>query len=89
MNTTDVSTNSKAARPRTSQSLLRKVMRVLIFCAILYAALLVMLVFSENSMVYPGSDETRGNWKPTYLHEEIEFTSADGTKLVGLSLIHI
>ena len=83
MNTTDVSTNSKAARPRTSQSLLRKVMRVLIFCAILYAALLVMLVFSENSMVYPGSDETRGNWKPTYLHEEIEFTSADGTKLVG------
>lgn len=84
MNTTDVSPNSPTdAQTGKQQSILRKIFRVLIFGAILYAALLVMLVFAENSMVFPGSKYPRGNWEPEFSFEEIEFDSSDGTKLVG------
>lgn len=84
MSTTDESLETNTATPSKSKNgFVRSIFRVLVFMAIMYCCLLVLLVFSENSLVYPGSKYPRGNWEPPFAFEEIEFDSGDGTKLVG------
>ena len=42
------------------------------------------MVFLETRLVYPIPPLSQGNWKPTsFPYEDVEFTSADGTKLHG------
>jgi fermentation-respiration switch protein FrsA (DUF1100 family) len=49
-----------------------------------YIAVIVMLTFFENEMVYPGWRRTDGDWSPRGLdYEEVDFLSADGTRLHG------
>lgn len=63
---------------------IRILKRVALTAAILYVAILLLLMANETSLVYPGSNYPRGNWTPTdFEFEEVEFLSADGTRLVG------
>ena len=58
--------------------------RIAIIVAVLYVGILLVLMANETSLVYPGSKYPRGNWTPTdFEFEEVEFRSADGTRLVG------
>jgi fermentation-respiration switch protein FrsA (DUF1100 family) len=72
-------------RPQKKQGRLRNLCkRLVVYAGILYVAVLLMLVANETSLVYPGSDYPRGDWNPTHFDfEEVTFTSADGTELVG------
>ena len=42
-----------------------------------------MLIFAENSLIYPGSPYPRGDWEPSIRFEDVNFESADGTQLHG------
>ena len=67
----------------TKSTLGRWLRRIFLFVFIPYFALIGLLVLNESSLVYPGSSPKRGNWEPRFPHEEISFTSSDGTELVG------
>jgi uncharacterized protein len=61
-------------------------LRILRGAAFIYCSLLLLLLLFENTLLYPAPKfpDPRGDWKATYLpHEEVEFASADGTKLHG------
>ena len=63
---------------------IRTLKRIAITAAVLYAAVLLVLMANETSLVYPGSKYPRGNWQPVnFGYDEVEFQSADGTRLVG------
>jgi fermentation-respiration switch protein FrsA (DUF1100 family) len=64
--------------------IIRLVKRIAAAVAFLYVAVLLFLMANETKLVYPGSKYPRGNWTPeNFDYEEVEFQSADGTKLVG------
>lgn len=55
----------------------------------MYCLFLVLLLFLENTLLYPAPRYPQGDWKAPYLgHEEVEFASADGTKLCGWLVEH-
>jgi len=59
--------------------------------ALIYCALLLVLLFAENYLLYPAPayPNPNGDWTANYLpHEDIEFTCADGTKLHGWLVEH-
>jgi len=63
---------------------IRTIKRIAITLAVLYIAILLVLIANETSLVYPGSKYPRGNWQPAnFGFDEVEFQSADGTRLVG------
>ena len=71
---------AKFPLPR-SRTILLRVVRVL---AVVYGLLIVVLLLLENTLLYPAPKFPEGDWKAPYLnHEEVEFHSADGTKLYG------
>jgi fermentation-respiration switch protein FrsA (DUF1100 family) len=58
--------------------------RVVRRLTIVYLAIVVGMMFLETWLVYPIPPLSRHNWKPTnFSYENAEFTSADGTKLLG------
>ena len=58
--------------------------RIAITVVVLYVGILLVLMAFETKLVYPGSKFPRGNWNPTnFDFDEVEFRSADGTRLVG------
>jgi len=66
-------------------------LRVLRGAAFVYVALLLVLLLLENTLLYPAPrfPDPRGDWEATYLpHEDVEFASADGTKLHGWLVEH-
>jgi fermentation-respiration switch protein FrsA (DUF1100 family) len=66
-------------------------LRIARLAAVVYCVLLLLLLFFENWLLYPAPPypDPRGDWNPTYLsHEEVEFASADGTKLHGWLVEH-
>jgi uncharacterized protein len=65
--------------------------RILRLAAVIYCVLLLVLLFLENRLLYPAPrfPDPQGDWNATYLpHENVEFTSADGTKLHGWLVEH-
>jgi uncharacterized protein len=57
--------------------------------AVAYCALLLVLLLLENTILYPAPKYPEGDWKADYLaHEDVEFCSADGTKLHGWLVEH-
>ena len=68
-------------RPTYKERFFRLGKRALKFIATFYALLLIALVLMETSLVYPAPKFPTGNWKPGYSHENVEFTSSDGTRL--------
>lgn len=52
--------------------------------ALVYLAVLIMLLVFEDKLVYAGSKYPRGNWNPKeFQFEEVVYNAADGTKLVS------
>ncbi len=51
-----------------------------------YLAVLLMMIFLENALIFPAPRYPTGNWQHGL--EDIHFQSADGTKLHGLLLEH-
>ncbi len=67
--------------------IIRFIKRISIIVAMVYIAVLLILMANETSLVYPGSKYPRGNWSPTnFQFDEVEFQSSDGTRLVGWHL---
>lgn len=57
--------------------------------ALAYCGLLLVLLWLENTILYPAPRYPEGDWQAPYLpHEDVEFTSADGTKLHGWFVEH-
>jgi len=57
--------------------------------ALTYGAFLLLLLWLENTLLYPAPKYPEGDWTAAYLpHEDIEFASADGTKLHGWLVEH-
>lgn len=57
--------------------------------ALTYCGLLLVLLRLENWLLYPAPKYPEGDWKAAYLpHEDVEFPSADGTKLHGWLVEH-
>jgi fermentation-respiration switch protein FrsA (DUF1100 family) len=57
--------------------------------ALVYCAVLLLLLLLENTLLYPAPKFPEGDWTASYLpHEEAEFASADGTKLHGWFVEH-
>ena len=69
-------------KPR-SNGLWRICRRWLLILGVMYIGFVGLVAVNENYLVYPGSGVGRGNWEPDFEFEEVEFESADGTKLVG------
>jgi uncharacterized protein len=64
-------------------------MRVLRAAALAYCAILLVLLFFENKLLYPAPKYPDGDWTAAYLpHEDVEFASADGTRLHGWLVEH-
>lgn len=62
----------------------RWLIRLFLYPCLVYCGILVVLAVSETSLVYPGSKYPQGIWEPKgFSYEEVDFESADGTKLVG------
>ena len=57
--------------------------------AVVYLLVLLLLLFLENTLLYPAPKYPEGDWDAAYLpHEDVSFTSADGTKLHGWLVEH-
>jgi len=57
---------------------------ILKFSATCYLAVLIGMILLESSLVFPGAPITAGDWShPGIELEEVDFVSADGTKLYG------
>lgn len=57
--------------------------------AVFYLLVLLLLLFLENSLIYPAPKYPEGDWKAPYLpHEDVTFASVDGTKLHGWLVEH-
>jgi uncharacterized protein len=66
-------------------------LRMLRLAAVIYCVLLLVLLFFENTILYPAPKYPNplGDWEATYLpHEDVTFTSADGNKLNGWLVEH-
>jgi fermentation-respiration switch protein FrsA (DUF1100 family) len=88
-----VASDSDLSVPDFSRALayrfLRRLRRVLVAVAVVYLGLILMLMLIERSMVYPAPPRAAGEWNPSWLgHEEVDFRSADGTRLHGWFLEH-
>lgn len=73
------------ARPILTR-LARLGLRALRSVVFVYLALLIVLLLLENTLLYPATKfpDPRGDWVAAELsHEDVEFASADGTKLHG------
>jgi uncharacterized protein len=64
-------------------------LRLLRIVAIAYCLVLLVLLYLENMLVYPAPRYPDGDWEAKWLeHEDVHFTSADGTKLHGWYVGH-
>ena len=55
-----------------------------IVVGVIYVGILLLLMSMETTLIYPGSKFPNGDWDTDdFEFEEVEFASADGTKLVG------
>ncbi len=64
-------------------------LRVLRGAALVYCAVLLLLLALENTLLYPAPKFPTGDWTAAYLsHEDVEFESTDGTRLHGWLVEH-
>lgn len=64
-------------------------LRGLRLVAVFYLGVLLLLLFLENRLLYPAPRYPAGDWVASHLpHEDVHFTSADGTKLHGWFVEH-
>jgi fermentation-respiration switch protein FrsA (DUF1100 family) len=64
-------------------------LRVLRAAALIYCLVLLLLLLLENTLLYPAPKYPEGDWTAAYLpHDDVTFTSSDGTKLHGWFVEH-
>ncbi len=78
---------------RTSSPVLRTAgrvaWRIVRLLAVAYLLVLLLLLLLENTLIYPAPKYPLGDWEADYFdHEDVCFTSADGTKLHGWLVEH-
>ena len=80
-------TDAPAASPaRRAAYLAWRVVRIPL---IAYVVIVVIMMFLERSLLYPAPRYPVGNWAPSqFTPEEVELTSADGTKIHGWYFEH-
>lgn len=67
----------------------RIVLRVGRSAALIYCLVLLLLLFLENTLLYPAPKYPEGDWTAAYLpHEDVHFESSDGTELHGWLVEH-
>ena len=69
------------SKPSFRERFMKGLKKFLMAVSLAYLLVVVALVFMENQMIYPAPKFPAGNWKPSFEHEDVEFTSADGTKI--------
>jgi fermentation-respiration switch protein FrsA (DUF1100 family) len=75
--------------PPLANRLGRLGLRVLRGAALVYCSVLLLLLLLENTLLYPAPKYPEGDWTAAYLgHEDVEFKSADGTRLHGWFVEH-
>jgi fermentation-respiration switch protein FrsA (DUF1100 family) len=63
--------------------------RMVRLAAVAYLLVLLLLLLLENTLIYPAPKYPLGDWEADYFeHEDVWFTSADGTKLHGWLVEH-
>ena len=73
--------NQDAPKPRRAWSLAWRVVRLPL---IIYAVVVLIAMWGENTLIFIPSNFTVGDWQPENLqYEDAEFQAADGTKLHG------
>lgn len=78
----DAAVHSLAAKPRRPWA--RRLLRTCGWLAGIYLLLLGILMFFEESLIFPAPRYPVGDWSPWGLNqEEVEFTAEDGVKLHG------
>ncbi len=64
--------------------MLKRLRKFLLFLATIYVGVLLLLMVFEASLIYPAPVREAGDWEATWLtHEDVSFSSADGTTLHG------
>ncbi len=64
--------------------MLKRFRRLLGFIASVYTGVLILLMMLETSLIYPAPSPHTGDWSATWHgHEDVYFTSSDGTPLHG------
>jgi fermentation-respiration switch protein FrsA (DUF1100 family) len=72
------------ARPSLLRKLIATSWRFARLVLIVYLVVVLGMMLLERKLIYPAPPLEAGDWKATHLrHEEVWFTSADGTKLHG------
>lgn len=76
--------------PKRPNGILVKVRRMIYFFVGLYVGLCLLLMWSENSLLYPAPRGDFGPWndRTKLSAEDVDFAAADGTKLHGWFLPH-
>ena len=79
---------SDPSQPETGR-VRRRVWRIARPLLVAYFLIILGMMFLETWLVYPIPALKRGDWKPTsFQFEDVNFTSADGTKLHGWFMPH-
>jgi fermentation-respiration switch protein FrsA (DUF1100 family) len=48
-----------------------------------YVLIIMLMMFFENYLIFPAPGANAGDWNPPIAFEEVEFESADGTRIAG------
>ncbi len=62
----------------------KRLRRIATYLAIVYMGVLALLMLLETTLLYPAPPPSQGDWQAKWLeHEDVHFTSSDGTSLHG------
>ncbi|QDU26500.1 Putative aminoacrylate hydrolase RutD [Anatilimnocola aggregata] len=80
-----VDTNRPLVKKPPQRKIWHGLWRLVRLAAVTYLAVILMLMWMETSLIYPAPQYPRGDWQAaeTYGWEDVNFVSADGTKLHG------
>jgi len=70
-----------SSKPTYRERLVKALKKFLMTVCFAYLIIVVALVLMENQMIYPAPKFPAGNWQPNFAFEDLEFRSADGTKI--------
>ena len=73
--------NAGKPKPTFRERIFKALKKFLMVVCFAYLLIVVALVLMENQMIYPAPKFPAGNWEPAFDHQDVEFTSADGTRI--------
>ena len=77
--------NAGKPKPTFRERIFKALKKFLMVVCFAYLLIVVALVLMENQMIYPAPKFPAGNWEPAFDHQDVEFTSADGTGIHAVS----